>query len=257
VKLLSPSGFARAFRRSLRHSPIRGLRGATVSPSGFARAFRRSLRHSPIRGLRGATALALWLARTFPALATPFTLLLAQRPQGQLPGRPVLLRFLVIRVLAAAVAELRELETAGGRLLVLRRRVIPLLANGALQCDDFAHLFIIPSNLRFCLIRSANRCRVYIPIAAEIDVSDLPAANESTAPNLPILLSRQRAKRFAADLRQQAPILLSLLQRSKRLPPGPQASRSSYHPTLRKTDINNSSDLLLCAPRAILEQLIN
>jgi hypothetical protein len=82
-------------------------------------------------------------ARAFPALATPFTLLLAQRPQGQLPGRPVLLRFLVIRVLAAAVAELRELETAGGRLLVLRRRVIPLLANGALQCDDFAHLFIL------------------------------------------------------------------------------------------------------------------
>ena len=32
-----------------------------------------------------------------------------------------LLRFLVIRVLAAGVAELRELEAAGGRLLVLRR----------------------------------------------------------------------------------------------------------------------------------------
>jgi hypothetical protein len=32
-----------------------------------------------------------------------------------------LLRFLVIRVLAAGIAELRELEAAGGRLLVLRR----------------------------------------------------------------------------------------------------------------------------------------
>src|ERR1700745_2756883 len=48
------------------------------------------------------------------------------------------------RVLAAAVAELLELETAGGRLLVLRRRVVPLLAIRALQCDDFAHLSILP-----------------------------------------------------------------------------------------------------------------
>jgi hypothetical protein len=43
-------------------------------------------------------------------------------------------------VLAAAVTELLELETASGRLLVLGRRVIPLLALGALQCDDFPHL---------------------------------------------------------------------------------------------------------------------
>ena len=46
-------------------------------------------------------------------------------------------------VAAATLAELRELEAAGGRLLVLRRRVIPLLAYGALQCHDFAHLFIL------------------------------------------------------------------------------------------------------------------
>ena len=32
-----------------------------------------------------------------------------------------LLRFLMIRVLAAGIAELRELEAAGGGLLVLRR----------------------------------------------------------------------------------------------------------------------------------------
>ena len=47
------------------------------------------------------------------------------------------------RVLAAAVAELRELEAASGRLLVLRRRVIPRLALRALQCHDFAHLPIL------------------------------------------------------------------------------------------------------------------
>ena len=51
----------------------------------------------------------------------------------------LLLRFLVRLVLAAAVTELLELKTAGGRLFVLRRRVIPLLALSALQCDNFPH----------------------------------------------------------------------------------------------------------------------
>jgi hypothetical protein len=55
----------------------------------------------------------------------------------------VLLRFLVRLVLAAAVTELLELQTAGGRLLVLGGRVVPLLALSALQCDDFPHLFIL------------------------------------------------------------------------------------------------------------------
>jgi hypothetical protein len=50
-----------------------------------------------------------------------------------------LLRFLVRLVFAAAVTELLELETAGGRLLVLCRRVIPLLALSALQCHNFPH----------------------------------------------------------------------------------------------------------------------
>jgi hypothetical protein len=54
-----------------------------------------------------------------------------------------LLRLFVVRVLAAGIAELRELQTAGGRLLVLRRRVIPVLALGALQCNNFAHLSIL------------------------------------------------------------------------------------------------------------------
>ena len=53
----------------------------------------------------------------------------------------------MLGVLAAAAAELRELKTLGRRLLVLRRRVVPLLTHRALQCDNFAHLFIIPSNL--------------------------------------------------------------------------------------------------------------
>ena len=55
---------------------------------------------------------------------------------------PALLRFLVRLVLAATVTELLELQTAGGRLFVLRRRVIPLLALSALQCDNFPHFKI-------------------------------------------------------------------------------------------------------------------
>jgi hypothetical protein len=46
-------------------------------------------------------------------------------------------------VLAAAVTELLELQTASGRLLVLRRRVVPLLALSALQCHDFPHVSIL------------------------------------------------------------------------------------------------------------------
>jgi hypothetical protein len=43
-------------------------------------------------------------------------------------------------VLAAAVTKLLELQTAGGRLFILRRRVIPFLALSALQCHNFPHL---------------------------------------------------------------------------------------------------------------------
>jgi hypothetical protein len=42
-------------------------------------------------------------------------------------------------VLAAAITELLELQAARGRLLVLRRRVIPFLALSALQCHNFPH----------------------------------------------------------------------------------------------------------------------
>ncbi len=43
-------------------------------------------------------------------------------------------------VLAAAITKLREFETTRGRLLVLSRRVVPLLAHRALQCHNFPHL---------------------------------------------------------------------------------------------------------------------
>jgi hypothetical protein len=54
-----------------------------------------------------------------------------------------LLRFPVRLVLPAIVAELLELEAARGRLLVLRRRIIPVLALSALQCDYFPHVSIL------------------------------------------------------------------------------------------------------------------
>jgi hypothetical protein len=46
-------------------------------------------------------------------------------------------------VLAAAVTKLLELQATRGRLLVLRRRVIPFLALSALQCDNFPHSQIL------------------------------------------------------------------------------------------------------------------
>jgi hypothetical protein len=54
-----------------------------------------------------------------------------------------LLGFFVCSVLPAAFAEFLELETAGGRLLVLRRRVVPLFAIRTLKSDDFTHIFIL------------------------------------------------------------------------------------------------------------------
>ena len=61
-----------------------------------------------------------------------------------------LLRFLVRLVLPAALTKLLELETACGRLFVLRRRVVPLLALGALQCDNFPHF----QTLQFTVLSS-------------------------------------------------------------------------------------------------------
>jgi hypothetical protein len=50
-----------------------------------------------------------------------------------------LLRFFVVRMLPAGVAELRELQTASGRLLVLRGGIVPVLAIRALKSNDLAH----------------------------------------------------------------------------------------------------------------------
>src|ERR1700755_3324696 len=81
--------------------------------------------------------------------------------RAPLPGRQVLLLgFLMCRVLAAAAAELLELETASGRLLVLRRRVVPLLAIRALQCHDFAHLSILPHRSQPALPLKTGCCRL-------------------------------------------------------------------------------------------------
>ena len=51
----------------------------------------------------------------------------------------MLLRFLVRLVLAAALAKLLHLETTRSGLLVLRRRVVALLALGALHGNNFPH----------------------------------------------------------------------------------------------------------------------
>ncbi len=49
----------------------------------------------------------------------------------------------MVRVLAARVAELRELQTASGGLLVLGRGVVPVLALRTLQGNDLAHGYIL------------------------------------------------------------------------------------------------------------------
>jgi hypothetical protein len=72
-----------------------------------------------------------------------------------------LLRFLVRLMLAAAVTELLELETAGGRLLVLGRRVVPLLAFSALQCDNFPHLLILTDSELRRLFASCARLSAF------------------------------------------------------------------------------------------------
>jgi hypothetical protein len=54
-----------------------------------------------------------------------------------------LLGFFVGSMLPATFAELRELEAARGRLLILGRRVIPLFAIRTLQSNDFTHSFIL------------------------------------------------------------------------------------------------------------------
>ena len=63
---------------------------------------------------------------------------------GLIPADAALLRFLVCRVLAAARAELGELELVLLLLLVLGRRVVPLLAVGALAMTARCILRMLP-----------------------------------------------------------------------------------------------------------------
>ena len=63
----------------------------------------------------------------------------AAEVQEWLPSKTDLFRLFVCGMLAATIAKLRELEPTRGRLLVLRRRVIALLAHRTLQGNYFTH----------------------------------------------------------------------------------------------------------------------
>ena len=74
------------------------------------------------------------------------------------PYSLLLLGFPVLSVGAAALAKLRELETAGGRLLVLGSGVVALFALRALQCHDFPHLSILTDRAPWpCYYRTITR----------------------------------------------------------------------------------------------------
>jgi hypothetical protein len=47
------------------------------------------------------------------------------------------------RMFAATIAELGKLQARCRFLLVLRRGIVPLFTVWTLQCDNFAHLFIL------------------------------------------------------------------------------------------------------------------
>jgi hypothetical protein len=61
---------------------------------------------------------------------------------------------------AATLAKLGELETAGGRLLVLGGGVVALFALGALQCHDFPHLRILTDSA-FLRLTPKFSCEVW------------------------------------------------------------------------------------------------
>ena len=63
----------------------------------------------------------------------------AARLQHFTPADAGLFCFFVRGMLAAAIAKLREFQTACGRLFVLRRRVIALFACRTLQSNYFTH----------------------------------------------------------------------------------------------------------------------
>jgi hypothetical protein len=79
-----------------------------------------------------------------------------------------LLRLFVRLMLAAAVTELLELKPTRSRLLVLRRRVIPLLALGALQRNNLAHFSILSEVVHSLLPHLALRPKGGPPDAASV-----------------------------------------------------------------------------------------
>src|SRR5258708_4167845 len=84
-----------------------------------------------------------------------------------IPKTAELLRLFVVGVLAAGVTELGELEAAGGRLLVLGGRVIPVFALRALQCNDFTHLFILTDFAEISSYTRKTRSILCSPESAE------------------------------------------------------------------------------------------
>src|SRR3954470_38559 len=74
------------------------------------------------------------------------------------PARRPLLRLLVLRVLAATGAELRQDQLIGHGPLVLRRRVVPLFAHRAFERDDgpvHVMLLILEPTTRIELVTSS------------------------------------------------------------------------------------------------------
>jgi hypothetical protein len=63
----------------------------------------------------------------------------SKKNQSLLPTNVELFCFFVSGMLAATIAELRELKPAGGRLFVFRSRVIALFAFRTLQGNYFTH----------------------------------------------------------------------------------------------------------------------
>ncbi len=104
------------------------------------------------------------------------------------PTRPASLGFFMRRMLPAAIAKLRELKPARGRLFVLCRRVIPLLALTARQRHNFAHFSILNpfrySGQMVCLSALAHPHQVRTPSATGTDV---PLFTENAKPKPRIL----------------------------------------------------------------------
>ena len=104
----------------------------------------------------------------------------------------------MVGVLAAGIAELRHLQTPGGRLLVLGRRIVPVLTCRTLQCDDLAHwlyfLSVWPatsagkqlaSELRLLLTRRNAGLKAPAALNPEIVMQE----DGAVRPRSPVLLS--------------------------------------------------------------------